>query len=122
MSMHILPVYYTTTKTGGRKKSLSSRQEEANRKHQAWILSMTKGKTSNKKVLAKNWSSYYNENMKVDQSDYVSHGISGNCPKAEPNVYTGGNLVGIATMHKSNMVPIFAENKQAATDIAKMRR
>jgi hypothetical protein len=36
-------------------------------------------------------------------------------------------LVGIATMHKSNMVPIFADDedktgKKAATEIATMRR
>ena len=31
-------------------------------------------------------------------------------------------LLGIATMHKSNMVPVFADNKQVAEDIARMRR
>jgi hypothetical protein len=36
------------------------------------------------------------------------------------NVYTGDKLLGIATMHKSNMVPVF--NKESAEDIAKMRR
>lgn len=35
-------------------------------------------------------------------------------------VYTGSNLVGIATMHKSNMVPVFKQ--QDAEDIARMRR
>lgn len=36
------------------------------------------------------------------------------------NVYTGDNMVGIATMHKSNSVPIF--NQDSAIDIARMRR
>jgi hypothetical protein len=36
------------------------------------------------------------------------------------NVYTGDKLLGIATMHKSNMVPVFS--KESAEDIAKMRR
>ena len=42
--------------------------------------------------------------------------------------YTGERrLVGIATMHKSNMVPVFADEddvngSKAATDIAQMRR
>lgn len=40
--------------------------------------------------------------------------------KPEANVYTGNKLVGIATMHKSNIVPIF--NTDAAEDVAKMRR
>lgn len=40
--------------------------------------------------------------------------------KAPPKVYTGDKIVGIATMHKSNLVPIF--NEQAAKDVASMRR
>jgi hypothetical protein len=40
--------------------------------------------------------------------------------KPTRNVYTGDKLVGIATMHKSNLVPIF--NTDAAEDVAKMRR
>ena len=48
--------------------------------------------------------------------------------KKEPMVYTGERkLVGIATMHKSNMVPVFADDddktgKKQATEIATMRR
>lgn len=34
----------------------------------------------------------------------MSHG--GNCSKREINVYTGDYMVGIATMHKSNLVPV----------------
>lgn len=40
--------------------------------------------------------------------------------KPNAKVYTGDKLVGIATMHKSNLVPIF--NTEAAEDVAKMRR
>lgn len=35
-------------------------------------------------------------------------------------VYTGTEIVGLATMHKSNIVPIF--NTEAAKDVAAMRR
>jgi hypothetical protein len=35
-------------------------------------------------------------------------------------VYTGTSMIGIATMHKSNSVPVF--NSEAAKDISKMRR
>jgi hypothetical protein len=35
-------------------------------------------------------------------------------------VYTGNNIIGIATMHKSNAVPVFSE--QEAVDISHMRR
>ena len=41
--------------------------------------------------------------------------------KATPQQYSGQRkLLGIATMHKSNMVPVF--DQQDAKDIAKMRR
>ncbi len=38
----------------------------------------------------------------------------------ETNKYTGKNLLGIAVMHKSNIVPVFSQ--QEASDIANMRR
>lgn len=39
---------------------------------------------------------------------------------AEAKVYTGNNIKGIGTLHKSNAVPIFTD--QEAVDIAHMRR
>ena len=50
------------------------------------------------------------------------------CTKKESIQYSGvRRLVGIATMHKSNMVPVFADENdktgsKQATEIAKMRR
>ena len=40
--------------------------------------------------------------------------------KAPEKVYTGTKMLGIATMHKSNSVPVFSA--EDAVDIAKMRR
>ena len=40
--------------------------------------------------------------------------------KRESPVYTGGNIIGIGTLHKSNAVPIFSQ--QEARDISAMRR
>jgi hypothetical protein len=40
--------------------------------------------------------------------------------KRENPVYTGGNIIGIGTLHKSNAVPIFSQ--QEARDISAMRR
>jgi len=40
--------------------------------------------------------------------------------KPTPNKYTGTACLGIATLHKSNAVPVF--NQQAAIDAAQMRR
>lgn len=46
---------------------------------------------------------------------------NGSTAKREPLKYTGDLIVGIATMHKSNAVPVMRGTKQAE-DIAKMRR
>ena len=40
--------------------------------------------------------------------------------KAAPKVYTGTKVLGIATMHKSNAVPVF--NNEEAVEISSMRR
>jgi len=48
-------------------------------------------------------------------------GVSGITPKPEPKVYTGDEIIGIATMHKSNMVPV-RKDSNAAKEIASMRR
>jgi len=46
--------------------------------------------------------------------------MTGSTAPAEKKVYTGDKIVGIAAMHKSNLVPIF--NDDAAKDVASMRR
>ena len=58
-----------------------------------------------------------------------THRSFGPATRRTPMQYTGERrLIGIATMHKSNMVPIFADDEEdksgrkAATEIATMRR
>jgi hypothetical protein len=48
------------------------------------------------------------------------HKIAGDCSKKESPKYTGTLVKGIATMHKSNAVPVI--NQKEAEDIARMRR
>ena len=50
----------------------------------------------------------------------TSDAIPGTCPKGKANEYTGDYIIGIGTMHKSNMVPV--TRKEDAKAIAKMRR
>jgi hypothetical protein len=45
---------------------------------------------------------------------------SGNATLAPAKVYTGDKVKGIATMHKSNAVPVFSDEQ--AVDISRMRR
>ncbi len=47
-------------------------------------------------------------------------GVRGAVNVRKPMQYTGDNIVGIGTMHKSNAVPIFTD--QEAKDISSMRR
>ena len=42
------------------------------------------------------------------------------CTKKEQNVYTGTNMIGIGTLHKSNAVPVFSQDD--AIEISRMRR
>jgi hypothetical protein len=44
----------------------------------------------------------------------------GSTAKPTSRVYTGTAVVGIATLHKSNAVPVFSQEE--ALDVAKMRR
>ena len=44
----------------------------------------------------------------------------GDCTKRASQQYTGTAIIGIATMHKSNAVPVF--NQKDAEEISRMRR
>lgn len=50
----------------------------------------------------------------------VREWVTGPCAVKQPPVYTGSKILGIATMHKSNAVPVFSD--QEAVDISRMRR
>ena len=49
-----------------------------------------------------------------------SRNTGGNATLAPPKVYTGTKVKGIATMHKSNVVPVFSDEE--AIEISRMRR
>lgn len=57
-----------------------------------------------------------------DSSKMTSDKVCGHGPKRQTNVYTGNELLGIGTMHKSNAVPIRKDSPDAAVEIAQMRR
>jgi len=122
MTMHLLPAFMTTTSTRKRKSKMTGKAKLHLAAHEQWINKMTGGKKSNKKVLDKLWKTEYNTSMMVDRSNMNKTGItSGVCSKPDEKVYSGElKLIGIATMHKSNMVPVFS--KATAEEISKMRR
>ena len=62
----------------------------------------------------------YNSLMEEYMKNGNYHEIMSDCTRKENPVYTGTLVKGIATMHKSNAVPVISQ--QEAEDISKMRR
>lgn len=62
----------------------------------------------------------YNSLMEEYMKNGNYHEIASDCSKKETMKYTGTLVKGIATMHKSNAVPVISQEE--ATDIANMRR
>ena len=119
--MHLLPVYYSTTNTRKRKQKKKSKSVlEAERKHAKFLKKMGVGSRSSvgrAGALQASGQEFDSPHLHQDQFYHKSSA------KPEPNVYSGERkLIGIATMHKSNSVPIFEDNKELAIEIARMRR
>jgi hypothetical protein len=62
----------------------------------------------------------YRETPRIPSLPMSTDGMQNACAKREPNRYTGTLIKGIATMHKSNAVPVI--NDEQAQDISRMRR
>ena len=86
-------------------------------------------KTKTETVMNTPW--HYSGPYRRETEDIPSHTSSASfspCTKKESMQYTGERkLVGIAMMHKSNLVPVFADDddkngSKQATEIAQMRR
>jgi len=117
MTMHLLGPHMTTTKYNRKQKKPNAKLTKAQAEHEKWLKSMGVGKTK-----ARNTNTI--PDYKANKSEVpLSNKIAGHGPAKESMTYSGERqLLGIATMHKSNMVPIFADKKEDAKDIASMRR
>lgn len=127
MSMHLEKPFVTTTRYGKKQKqSRNKRQISAEARHEKWLKANGLDDAALKKKLpydakgrrlgvyeAPNLS----EHTRVGQSESKA---AGNGHARDTNVYTGTLIKGIATMHKSNAVPVIS--KEDAIDIANMRR
>ena len=124
MTMHLVGPYMTTTKYNRKqKKSNNKRQLAAEAEHDKWLR---KQGVHPEQLAAKKKRQAINNipDYKANKSNVkLSNKIAGHGPAKESMTYSGERqLLGIATMHKSNMVPIFADKKEDAKDIAIMRR
>tara|TARA_B100001248_G_C27374566_1_gene453478 strand:+ start:1472 stop:1855 length:384 start_codon:yes stop_codon:yes gene_type:complete len=126
MSMHLVGPYMTTTSYKKRKaKNKTKKMLEAEAKHNKWLRKMNahpeqiaESKKKNAGVSIRTVPDYRTSSNTIPTSDVIPGGST--APK-ERLVYSGERrLLGVAVMHKSNMVPVF--DSKDAKDIAKMRR
>ena len=129
MSMHLVGPYMTTTKYNRRKKpTKNKRQLAAQAEHDKWLTKMGvhPDQLAEKKAKRGNVTTVAFPDYSRDSSNRIrtsAHIPSGSTAPKERQVYSGERqLLGVATMHKSNMVPVFADKKEDAKDIANMRR
>jgi len=125
MSMHLMGPYMTTTKYNSKKsnRKKTAKQLKAEAEHDKFLRKQgvhPEQLSAKKKRQALNSIPDYKAN-KPDVK--LSNKIAGHGPARQSNTYSGERqLLGIATMHKSNMVPVFADRKEDAKDISSMRR
>ena len=128
MSMHLVGPYMTTTNYKKRKqKNLTKKDKQAQIEHDKWLRKMgahpdqiAENKKKNADIPILSMPDYSTNRTGIPTSDTIP---GGSTAKKERQVYSGERqLLGIATMHKSNMVPVFADKKEDAKDIANMRR
>lgn len=108
-----------------RRLANSASLRRARAEHEQWLASLGLDRSKKKKKIS--------EPLVFEKLEDRTGVPLGNRPpvavrgRAEPNEYSGERkLIGIATMHKSNQVPVFAddnaEGREKATEISKMRR
>ena len=120
MTMHLMPVYYNKNNNSKKRKPFRKPGwQKAQAEHDKWLMSrgvhpsQLKNKTKDSGIKAPN---YKELSRSLPTSNYVGKVVG----KSKQNAYTGTFITGIATMNKSNMVPV---NKDAdAKDYATMRR
>lgn len=120
--MHLVGPYLTTTKYNSKQKSSKSKKlAQARADHEEWLRGIGIGKSPmpvNKH--GKREGLYDIPNYKTESTVKLSNTVAGSGVKIEEKRYTGTLIKGIATMHKSNAVPIIS--KEQAIDISNMRR
>ena len=131
MSMHLEgPWLSTTGKKKGKKKFASAEHARKAREldeswkelQKKWGIEAEEKKRA-RAMSAPSLSGHYS--LKIPEgrnttAHLKSVDTGGNATLAPAKVYTGDKVKGIATMHKSNAVPVFSDEQ--AVDISRMRR
>ena len=121
MSMHMIQGVQVHGKS---KKKKSPGWQKAEAEHNAWLRKQgidPDAKPKKRKVVPYEKTLAPNSHSESDrQRISTSDTIPGNGSAKERNEYTGDYIVGIATMHKSNAVPV--TSNQQAVDISRMAK
>ena len=131
MSMHLEGPWLSTTgkKKGKQKFASAEHARKAREQAESWEALQKKwavdadDKKRKRAMSADTLSSSYS--LKIPEGRNTTAHIKsvdtgGNAVLKPSPVYTGTKVKGIATMHKSNAVPVFSDEQ--AVDISKMRR
>ena len=118
MSMHLVRGM-SSLNTKKRKRQRSPGWEKSQMEHNAWLKKMGVHPSQLKEKEKHGGYSipdYSSDGPTIPTSDRIT-AIEG---KKTRNIYTGTYVCGIATLHKSNMVPV--SSGKDAKEIARMRR
>jgi hypothetical protein len=115
MTMHLVGPYMTTTKYNSKsKKTKNKRLLAAQERHEKWMEEQGYNK------VAKSPVNSIPDYKSTKPSVPLSNKVCSNGTAKERKEYTGTLVKGIATMHKSNAVPI--TTSEQAIEVSAMRR
>ena len=114
MTMHLIRGMSSLNTRKRKSKNKSKKLIAAEKDHEEFLSKM--GVTGKK-------SEYRNSIPNYDTGPRMtSDKIAGNGTKKDSVKYTGNEIAGIVTTHKSNLMPVRKDNKKAIVDAAQMRR
>ena len=126
MTMHLVRGMNTTNTKNRKTRGLTKNDREAAAAHDKWLRKMgthpDQLKARKKKpVNTLPFERDRSHERQGNNAPSMGAGAGGHAAPAQPKTYNGARkLLGIASMHKSNMVPVFSQ--EDAAEISKMRR
>ena len=139
--MHLVGPYLTTTNYKKRKTKMTKARvlqlEEGHKSHNKFLKSIRLAPVSYDEYVdyvhgraprtrrtapepLKVVDDYRRQVPAIPSLPMSTEGMQNSCAKKQPQKYTGTLIKGIATMHKSNAVPVI--NDEQAREISQMRR
>ena len=142
MTMQLVGPYMTTTSYKKRKQKPRTKNQQLafEQQHREYNKSMKRMGCHNQMMSLEDYDLYVRGLYKPKAKKSEKYTPSAPYRRQTPDIPSLGNgvgvatvkeqmkysgerqLLGIATMHKSNMVPVFADQKEQAKEIASMRR